>query len=163
MNIRDALETDLPEIVAIYNAAVPGRMATADLEPISVESRLSWYKECQSARKPLWVVEEDDRVVGWLSFQTFKNRAAYAATAELSIYIHTDYQGRGIGKKLLAEAVRRGADLGCETLLALIFAHNYPSLKLFESFGFERWGYLPRVAELDGVKRDLAILGLHLC
>ncbi|MGC9525855.1 MAG: GNAT family N-acetyltransferase [Limnospira sp.] len=163
MNIRDARETDLPEIVAIYNAAVPGRMATADLEPISVESRLAWYKECQSTRKPLWVVEEGDRVIGWLSFQTFKKRAAYGATAEVSIYIHTDYQSRGIGKKLLTEAICRGPDLGCETLLALIFAHNYPSLKLFEAFGFERWGYLPRVAEIDGVKRDLAILGLHLC
>jgi len=38
MNIRDAVETD-PAIVATYNAAIPST-ATADLEPVSVESRL---------------------------------------------------------------------------------------------------------------------------
>ncbi|MBS0018088.1 MAG: N-acetyltransferase [Arthrospira sp. SH-MAG29] len=163
LKIRDALENDLPQIIEIYNLAVPQKIATADLEPISVESRLGWYRECQSAQRPLWVVEIDDRIIGWLSFQAFKKRAAYDATAELSIYIHTDYQGQGIGKKLLHQAIEQGQKFGCETLLALIFAHNQPSLKLFDSFGFEQWGYLPQIAVIDGVKRDLVIMGLHLC
>jgi phosphinothricin acetyltransferase len=45
--------------------------------------------------------------------------------------------------------------------MAIIFAHNQPSLRLFEKFGFQRWGYLPQVAELDGVERDGVILGLR--
>lgn len=163
MKIRDALENDLPQIIDIYNLAVPKKIATADLEPISVESRLGWYRECRSAQCPLWVVEIDDRIIGWLSFQAFKNRAAYNATAEISIYIHTDYQGQGIGKKLLHEAIERGSTFGFKTILALIFAHNQPSLKLFKNFGFERWGYLPQIAVIDEVKRDLVIVGLHLC
>jgi L-amino acid N-acyltransferase YncA len=44
-------------------------------------------------------------------------------------------------------------------LLGFIFAHNEPSLRLFAKFGFERWGYLPKVAELDEVERDLVIMG----
>jgi len=47
-------------------------------------------------------------------------------------------------------------------LLGFVFAHNTPSLALFGRFGFERWGLLPRVAVLDGVERDVAILGLRL-
>ena len=32
--IRDAREADLPEMVAIYNASIPGRMATADVDAV---------------------------------------------------------------------------------------------------------------------------------
>jgi L-amino acid N-acyltransferase YncA len=45
------------------------------------------------------------------------------------------------------------------TLLGFIFGHNEPSLQLFYRFGFEKWGHLPNVAELDGIERDLIILG----
>lgn len=159
MKIRDAVETDLSTIVEIYNASVPGRMATADLEPVSVESRIPWYQEHQAQTRPVWVIELDDQIVGWLSFQRFYGRPAYNHTAELSIYIHPNYQGQGMGKKLLQEAVHRSPQLGLKALVALIFAHNQPSLKLFEGFDFEQWGYLPRVADLDGTERDLVIMG----
>jgi phosphinothricin acetyltransferase len=43
-----------------------------------------------------------------------------------------------------------------------VFGHNEASLALFESFGFRRWGDLARVAELDGIERDLVILGLRV-
>jgi len=59
-------------------------------------------------------------------------------------------------------AIRRSPELGIKTLIGIIFAHNQPSLKLFEKFGFQPWGYLPKVAELDGVERDVVIVGLHL-
>lgn len=162
MKIRDAVEADLPVIVEIYNAAIPGRMATADLEPISVESRIQWYQEHQPQTRPVWVVELDNQIVGWISFQAFHSRAAYQRTAELSIYIHPNYQGQGIGKKLLAEAIHHSPNLGIKALVALIFAHNQPSLNLFQCFGFQQWGYLPLVADLDGLERDLIIMGKHL-
>ena len=40
-----------------------------------------------------------------------------------------------------------------------VFAHNGPSVTLFERYRFERWGHLPRVAVLDGIERDLLIMG----
>jgi phosphinothricin acetyltransferase len=53
-------------------------------------------------------------------------------------------------------------ELGIRTLLAFIFAHNAPSLRLFQAAGFERWGLLPRVAEMDGREYSLAILGRRM-
>ena len=47
-------------------------------------------------------------------------------------------------------------------LIGFVFAHNHPSLALFERFGFARWGELPRVTILDGIERDVVILGLRL-
>ena len=162
MIIRHGTEKDLPAIVAIYNASIPGRMATADLEPVSVASRINWFKKRSPDKHPLWVLEIEGVVAGWLSFQPFYGRPAYHATAEVSIYIASEYHRRGLGKRLLAQAVDRSPTLGLNTLIGFIFAHNEASLKLFERFGFELWGHLPGIADIDGVERDLVILGLRV-
>ncbi|OYD89456.1 N-acetyltransferase [Nostoc sp. 'Peltigera membranacea cyanobiont' 210A] len=162
MTIRHATETDLPAIVAIYNAAVPSRMATADLEPVSVESRLAWFKGRSPSQRPLWVIEIDGIIAGWLSFQSFYGRPAYSKTAEISIYIAPNFHRSGFGRQLLAQAISESPSLGVKSLVCFIFAHNQPSLKLFETFGFQRWGHLPQIAELDSVERDLVIMGLQI-
>jgi phosphinothricin acetyltransferase len=162
MAIRHAVTSDLPAIVAIYNAAVPSRIATADLEPVSVESRLAWFEGRSPTKRPLWVIEQDGVIAGWLSFQSFYGRPAYVATAELSIYIAPGFHRCGLGKQLLAKAIQESPNLGLKNLLGFIFAHNQPSLKLFATFGFQQWGHLPQVADLDGVERDLVIMGLRI-
>jgi L-amino acid N-acyltransferase YncA len=162
MTIRHANETDLPAIVAIYNSAVPSRMATADLDPVSVASRLPWFQGRTPSQRPLWVIEKEGKVAGWLSFQSFYGRPAYHTTAEISIYIAPDFHRCGLGNQLLEKAINESPSLGLKTLLGFIFAHNQPSLKLFETFGFKQWGYLHQVAELDGVERDLIIMGLRI-
>jgi phosphinothricin acetyltransferase len=159
MFIRDATAADLTAIVAIYNAAIPGRMATADTEPVSVESRVPWFREHAPQARPLWVTESAGEIVGWCSLQSFYGRPAYHATAEVSIYVAPDHRRAGVARHLLAECVGRASSLGLATLLGFIFGHNQPSLRLFEAFGFQRWGHLPRVAVLDGIERDLVIVG----
>jgi phosphinothricin acetyltransferase len=162
VRIRDATEADLPAIVSIYNSTIPTRLSTADTTPVSVESRLPWFHEHTPTNRPLWVLEIDDAIAGWFSFQSFYGRPAYHATAEVSVYVSAAHRRLGIGRQLLAEGIRRAPDLGLRTLVGFIFGHNTPSLGLFESFGFQRWGVLPRVAELDGVERDLVIVGRRL-
>ncbi len=137
-------------------------MATADLGPVSVESRRAWFDEHSSASRPLWVIEEAGQICGWISFQSFYGRPAYHATAELSVYIAPDAHRHGYARKLVAEAIRRAPEFDLKTLLGFIFGHNEPSLALFRSFGFQTWAHLPRVADLDGVERDLMILGFRL-
>src|SRR5260370_8948655 len=80
--IRDALEADLPAIVAIYNASIPGRMATADVDAVPVETRLDWFRAHTPARRPVWVAERDGQVVGWLSVPSFYGRPADQATPD---------------------------------------------------------------------------------
>ncbi|AHJ28725.1 GNAT family N-acetyltransferase [Nodularia spumigena CS-584] len=162
MTIRHANETDLPAIVAIYNAAIPSRKATADLKPVSVQSRLGWFQGRSPSQRPIWVIEIEGIVVGWLSFKSFYGRPAYDSTAEISIYLSPSVHQRGLGSQFLALAIKESPNLGIKTLLGFIFAHNQASLNLFTRFGFEQWGYLPQVAELDGVERDLIIMGLRI-
>jgi phosphinothricin acetyltransferase len=160
--IREAREADLPSIVRIYNAAIPGRLATADTEPVSVESRRAWFREHDAARHPLWVAERDARIVGWLSVSAFYGRPAYAATAELSVYVDPASQRDGIASALIQHALDRAGDLALRTYLGFVFAHNARSLALFRKFGFEPWAHLPRVAVLDGLERDLVIVGKRI-
>jgi phosphinothricin acetyltransferase len=162
MHIRDARETDLPAIVDIFNATVGTRMATAILEPESVEDRREWFRAHTPDQHPIWVLEEKGQIAGWLSLQSFLPRCAYGGTVEVSVYTHGNFRRQGVASRLLQEAIERGAALGISALLGHIFAHNEPSLRLFERMGFERWGLLPRVARLDGVERDLVIVGRHV-
>jgi phosphinothricin acetyltransferase len=167
MQIRLALDADLPAIINIYNAAIPSRLATADLEPISVESRRDWFRS-HNDRYPVWVMtigsqdiqsDQNEQVIGWLSLQMFYGRPAYHKTAEVSIYIDPTHQGKGIGKKLLEYAIAQCPALNISKLVGFIFAHNVVSRRLFSNFGFQEWGFLPEVAELDGTEQSLIILG----
>lgn len=159
MIVRDATAADLPAIVAIYNSIIPGRMVTADLEPISVASRVPWLHAHDPERRPVWVVEDGGEVVAWLSFDTFYARAAYDGTAMIAIYVADHRRHGGLGRMLLERAIAHAPQLGLQVLLGYIFLHNEPSLRLFARFGFDRWAHLPRVARLDGVERDLIIVG----
>ena len=158
MHIRNAVAQDLPVIVDIYNQSIPSRQATADTEPVTVASRLDWYRN-RTANRPLWVAIEEHEILGWLSFQNFYGRPAYLHTAEISIYVQSSYHRQGIGSRLLEEAITLSPQLQLNTLLAFVFGHNQISLKLFSRYGFSQWGYLPDIAQLDNNSRSLVILG----
>lgn len=161
---RHAKLEDLPQIVEIYNTAIPSRESTCDMEPITVESRMEWFKKYSGSRRPIWVcVDEgtsDKQIVGYLSLSYFMNeRPGYYVTSDMGLYLHPDYRGKGVGKFLLQTAIKLAPSLGIETLATTIFSSNTASIRLFESAGFERWGFMPRVARLGDIERDLVMVG----
>lgn len=160
--IRHAAGADLPAIVAIYNASIPGRLATADTAPVSVEERREWFATFDAGRRPLWVAESGGEIAGWLGLRSFYGRPAYHRTVEAAVYVAPAFRRRGIACRLLAHAIDAAPRCGIATLLAFVFGHNDASLTLFREKGFADWGRLPRVAELDGVERDVVILGRRL-
>jgi|SRR5690606_5582194 len=163
LHFRDASESDLDKIVEIYNSTIPSRMVTADTDFVSVESKKKWFFDHNPKKRPLWIVEnKDGNVLAWVSFQSFYGRPAYDATVEISIYIDSNYRGQGLGTQILEYALQKAPEYGFKTVLGFIFAHNEPSLKLFYHFGFEDWGNLPKVAQLDGREIDLKIVGKRI-
>lgn len=159
LTFRLAEEKDLENILSTYNASIPGRMATADLEPQSMVERKKWFEKHREGNRPAWVIELKGNYAGWMSVSNFYGRPAYSATVELSLYIEQAFQGRGLGKTAIAYAIEKAPGLGIKTILAYVFAHNVPSLELFKKQGFEVWGHFYGVANMDGMERDLMILG----
>ncbi len=166
LHLRDATLNDLPAIVEIYNSTIASRQVTADTEPVTPESRLAWFHAHGPQTRPLWVAERTAQagggLAGWVSFSDFYGRPAYRGTAEVSIYLAEAARGQGLGRILLSRALAAAPALGITSVLGFIFGHNAPSMRLFASFGFSAWGTLERVAVLDGIERDLIIMGLRV-
>lgn len=159
--IRLANINDLIRIVEIYNQTINLKNVTADTSPISVESRVDWFKQFNEQR-PLWVYEIEKNVVAWLSIRSFYGRPAYQNTVEIGLYIDQNNRQNGIGSELLLHAFNECKKNGTETILAFIFGNNQISLNFFGKYGFVEYGSLPQVAEIDGEKIDLKILGIKL-
>ena len=173
--VQRAKKEDLPAILAIYNQSIAGKQATANLTPVSCEERRDWFEEhVNSATRPIYIVravEEAETVggggkgqavlpiVAWGSFSDLYARPAYHISTEISIYLHQDYHGQGLGSLLTRWMLTQAPSLGIHNVVALIFAHNQPSLGLFRKLGFEQWGYMPKVCDMQGFIADVVMLG----
>ncbi len=160
--VRHAREGDFPSIVEIHNAAIASRLATAQLDPVTVEGRREWFAAHRPDTYPLLVSEIEGEIAGWASAKEFLPRCAYRGTVELSVYVRERFRRRGIARRLLDQMIALGPSLGMHSFVGLIFAHNAPSIALFQAAGFVRWGLLPGIARMEDHVRDLAIFGRKL-
>ena len=153
-----ANKTDLAQIVNIYNQSIPTRLATADLKPVTVAERQEWF-EGFNERYSIWKIMDEQKMWGWISLRPFYGRAAYAQTAEISIYVDQSVQHQGVGQQALQFLEMQLPQRAIKNVVALIFSHNLASINLFKRNNFEQWGHLPNIAILDGVQRSLDIWG----
>lgn len=157
--VSEATLRDLPDIVEIYNSTIDSRQSTADLQPVTVAERQAWF-DAHGGKRPLFVLKDREGVVmAWGSFSDYYPRQAYHISAEISVYVRHDVRGVGVGKILLRYMLERAPSLGIKNVLAVIFGHNHASIRLFHAFGFEEWGRLPQVCDLETKMADIVILG----
>ncbi len=149
--IRFALEKDLKAIVSIYNEAVSLGYATADTEPVSVESRQEWFLEHNHEKYPIFVWEEGGEILGWCSISPYRRgRNALRFTAEISYYVKKNVRRKGIASTMIRYAVSQCERLKIKTLFAIVLECNPISCTLLEKFGFVCWWFLPGVADFSG-------------
>lgn len=133
--VRDATESDVPAVLDIYNHYVLNSIATFDIEPQSLDDRLRWFRETRPPHR-IFVAEDADAVVGFASLRPFRTRAAYRFTAEDSVYLHPEHCGRGLGSRLLRQALEAAAEGGFHTVIAGVSLPNEASMRLHQSAGF---------------------------
>ena len=100
LGYRKATLKDLPKIVEIYNQIIPSRLATADLTPITVDERKGWF-EAFDENHPIWVIEYQNEVRGWVALEHFYGRSAYDHTSEIAIYLDQRLRKQGVGTKTM--------------------------------------------------------------
>lgn len=167
LSIRLAAIDDLPRIVEIYNQSIAGKQATADLQPVSVADRQAWF-DAHTGNRPLVVAQTRSEtssetslgeIVGWGSLSDLYARPAYHISTEISIYVAEEAKGQGVGKALVNYLIEVAPSCGVQQVVALIFAHNTPSLAMFDRLGFETWGKFKQVCDMKGFIADVVILG----
>ncbi|MCX8640086.1 N-acetyltransferase [Gilliamella sp. B3172] len=158
----DATLDDLAFIVDVYNSTIASRSVTADINPVTVESRLDWFNQHNPQHRPLWLIKYHNQPCGWVSLSSFYGRPAYDKTVEISLYLHQDFRGKKIGQIMVAKIEAFAQQAGINTILSFVFGHNTASVNLFKKMHYQQWGLLPNVAELDGISRDLVIFGKPL-
>jgi phosphinothricin acetyltransferase len=154
MKIVSLKEPHYPAVKEIYELGIRTGNATFQTEAPSWEE----WDRSHLANCRLVTVDEDERLIAWAALTPVSGRCVYAGVAEVSIYIHPDFQGKGVGKKLMEQLIRSSEEQHLWTLQAGIFPENMASLKLHEQAGFRRVGYRERIGKMKNVWRDTVLL-----
>ena len=161
INFQRAVPSELPQIVEIYNSAVPSHDITDDEMPITVDSRQEWLNHFND-RFPIWVVKDESKIIGWCALGQFYPHRAYRFSAEISIYLAPDAQGHGYGQQILSfidQQIKTTLDI--KTVIAYVYENNLPSQKLFQKSGYQQCGSLPQISIINGELRTLKIFVKH--
>ena len=141
LSIRPALEKDQQAIMEIYNEAVENTTATFDTEKRSIVNQMEWFRK-HKHNHPVIVGEENGMIKGWASLSPWSDRKAYDGTVEVSVYVHHDHRGKGIGKKLLEIITLEGKRVKNHMIISRISAGNEISIHIHEQLGYRHIGVM---------------------
>jgi L-amino acid N-acyltransferase len=160
MEIRNAKETDLPQMLDIYNEIIANTTAVFQYDPHTLGMRKEWFAQKQKEGFPVFVAEENDEIIGFSTIGAFRNWQAYKYSVENSVYVRADQRGKGIGKLLLQPLIDAAKQMGMHTIIAGIDASNKTSIALHKQFGFVEVAYFKEVGYKFGRWLDLKFLQL---
>ena len=144
--VRPAVVDDVPAMMAIYNQYAVTSHATFDVEPVSLENRLAWFTGF-GERGPfrLVVAERDGQVVGYAGSGKFREKPAYKTSVEMTVYVHHEARGGGIGGRMYERLFELLADEPIHRAYAGITLPNDASVGLHRRFGFKDVGVYDEV------------------
>ncbi len=152
-DIRAMRSEDWPTIRSIYSEGIATGDATFETEtPDWTEWDKRHLKECRL------VAVDNQQIVGWIALSPVSSRRVYAGVAEVSVYVAVGAQGCGVGKSLMQSLIERSENCGIWTLQAGIFPENAASIALHKSCGFREVGLRQKIAQRDGIWRDVLLL-----
>ena len=162
IEVRKGDEKDLEAMLVIYNDIIVNTTAVYDYKPHTIEMRQQWFRSKQEQGFPVFVAEENGKLVGFSSIGPFRAWAAYKYSVENSIYVAADQRGKGIGKLLLPPLIQAAEQLNMHTIIAGIDATNKASIQLHRHFGFEPVAHFKQVGYKFGQWLDLSFMQLML-
>ena len=151
--IRELKENDYPFVKEIYEQGIATKNATFETTAPDWEE---WNKKYMNVCR--FVAVQNSVVVGWAALTAVSGRCVYAGVCEVSVYIHNDQKGKGIGKQLLEKLITSSEANEIWTLQAGIFPENSTSIKIHLDLGFREVGRREKIGRMDGVWRDTVLL-----
>lgn len=147
--IREVRPEDTGSITAIYNEYVAHSVITFETEPVRKEEMRSRITGIVS-HFPYFVYETEGKIAGYCYAHAWKERAAYRHTLETTVYLASEYQGKGIGKQLMQTLINECRHRGYHALIACITEGNEASNSLHQKLGFKQVSHFEKV----GLKFD---------
>jgi L-amino acid N-acyltransferase YncA len=80
-------------------------------------------------------------------------------TAEISYYLDYNFHGQGLGKRLIEYMMADCRRLDIKNIFAILLDINKTSSLILEKFGFVKWGFMPDVINLNGLRCGHLIYG----
>lgn len=162
MNIRFAGKEDCAAIAEIYNHAVVNTAAIWNDQTVDVGNRVAWFEARAKLGYPVLVSEENGVVTGYASFGDWRAFDGFRHTVEHSVYVHPEYQGKGLGLALMKHLIEEAKRIGKHVMVAGIESQNHGSIHLHSKLGFITTGEMPQVGTKFGRWLDLTFMQLQL-
>ncbi|MBD7982623.1 GNAT family N-acetyltransferase [Oerskovia merdavium] len=165
VTVRRATREDLPAIAEIAAHYVLHTVTTFQTEPLTLAGWEERWESLRAAGRPFLVVTVaegpglPDDVAGFAYVGAWRERPAYAATGEDTIYLAPGSEGRGLGRALLSRLLDEAREAGVREVVAVVSDAESPaSVVLHEKLDFRQVGRLERVGFKHGRWLDTVLL-----
>ncbi|OYQ47417.1 N-acetyltransferase [Flavobacterium cyanobacteriorum] len=162
INIIGGSLAHVPEIRSIVNHNILTASSIYDYGEKTAEEMEQWFTDKQNAGWPILIAEAEGKVAGYATYGTFRAKEGYKYTVEHSVYVHHEYQGKGIGGMLLEALIALCREQGYHTMIGCIDAANTGSIAFHKRYGFTEAGLLKQSAFKFGQWLDLLFMQLML-
>lgn len=161
MLIRPVQESDFGAIASLTNKYIVGSFVHFAYEPVTAQELIqSWRKHAE--RYPFIVLEDQGIFGGYAKAAPWRERAAYAWTAEVGIYVEPSIHRRGIGRTLYERLFDILRQQGFHSAIGGVTLPNDASVRLHESMGFQHTGTVRQAGWKLGAWHDVAFYQLML-
>ncbi len=162
MIIRDASMKDLAAIKGIWDYYIQNTTANWRYDGYTEQEMQQWFSQHGAPDRPVLVVEEQGRILGFGALSTFRASPGYKRTAEDTIYLVSDALGRGMGMQLMNALLKRGKAGGLLQVVSMIDSLNTSSIRFHTKLGFDTVGVLKDVGEKFGKTLSCVVMQKQL-
>lgn len=162
VTLREALRSDVPEILNIINHEILHGTSVYDYTERTLAIQYQWFDDKKEHKYPILVSVKDGKVVGFATYGMFRPWEAYKSTVEHSVYVKEGNRGAKIGEQLIIALIKKAKDQGYHVMIGGIDASNQQSYDFHAKFGFKETGRLPKVAYKFNRWLDLVFMQLML-
>lgn len=149
ISISELMPEDFEWVRSIYQQGIKTKNATFETHAPDWEE---WNKKF--LLKPRLVAEINKKISGWAALSAISIRPVYSGVCEVSVYVHEDYRGQGVGRSLLRKLIDFSESNNIWTLQAGIFPENIGSIKIHQDLGFREVGRRERIGKMENIWRD---------
>ena len=163
MIIREVEVKDLMKVLQIYNQGIEDRIATLETRTKDQDYIHSWFLHRQGRYVGLVAEDEERNIVGWAAISPYNPRDAYRGVGEISVYIHRDFRGKGIGQRLLKQLEIEASNHDFYKLVLFTFPFNSIGQGLYNKLKYRQVGIFKNQGILDGEFVDVMAMEKILC